>query len=33
MNCHLTAGFLGAGKTHFIKQLTTNKPTHERWVI
>lgn len=33
INCHLIAGFLGAGKTHFIQQLASYKPTHERWVI
>ncbi|MEL0658970.1 GTP-binding protein [Psychromonas arctica] len=33
ISCHLIAGFLGAGKTHFIKQLTANKPINERWVI
>lgn len=31
--CHLITGFLGAGKTHLIKQLAASKPTNERWVI
>jgi len=33
ITCHLIAGFLGAGKTHFIQQLASYKPAHERWVI
>jgi ATP/maltotriose-dependent transcriptional regulator MalT len=31
--CHLVAGFLGSGKTTFIKQLLTYKPSDEKWAV
>jgi G3E family GTPase len=31
--CHLIAGFLGAGKSTFIKQLLAYKPKHEKWAV
>ena len=31
--CHIIAGFLGAGKSTFIKQLLTYKPKNERWAV
>lgn len=31
--CHLVAGFLGSGKSTFIKQLLTYKPVHEKWAV
>lgn len=31
--CHIISGFLGAGKTSFIKQLLSVKPDNEKWVI
>jgi G3E family GTPase len=31
--CHIVAGFLGAGKTQFIKQLLAHKPAHEKWAV
>ncbi|ABM05334.1 cobalamin synthesis protein, P47K [Psychromonas ingrahamii 37] len=31
--CHLIAGFLGSGKTTFIKQLLTYKPVGEKWAV
>ena len=31
--CHIVAGFLGSGKSTFIKQLINYRPTHEKWAI
>ncbi|WP_372882570.1 GTP-binding protein [Psychromonas sp.] len=31
--CHLIAGFSGSGKTTFIKQLLTYKPSGEKWAV
>lgn len=31
--CHLIAGFLGSGKTTFIKQVLTYKPVDEKWAV
>ena len=31
--CHIIAGFLGAGKSSFIKQLLSYKPKDEKWVV
>lgn len=31
--CHLVAGFLGSGKTTFIKQLLTYKPVDQKWAV
>ncbi|MFT6925335.1 MAG: G3E family GTPase [Psychromonas sp.] len=31
--CHLIAGFLGSGKTTFIKQLLSYKPSDEKWAV
>ena len=31
--CHLVAGFLGSGKTTFIKELLTYKPVDEKWAV
>lgn len=31
--CHIIAGFLGAGKSTFIKQLLTYKPENEKWAV
>ena len=31
--CHIVAGFLGAGKSKFIKQLLAHKPEHEKWAV
>ena len=33
ITCHIIAGFLGAGKSSFIKQLLTYKPKHEKWAV
>jgi G3E family GTPase len=33
ITCHIIAGFLGAGKSTFIKQLLTYKPKHEKWAV
>ncbi|WP_028862246.1 GTP-binding protein [Psychromonas aquimarina] len=31
--CHIIAGFLGSGKSSFIKQLISYKPCHEKWAV
>lgn len=31
--CHLIAGFSGSGKTTFIKQLLSYKPSDEKWAV
>lgn len=31
--CHLVAGFLGAGKSSFIKELLSYKPVDEKWAV
>jgi len=31
--CHLIAGFLGAGKSTFIKRLLSYKPSDEKWAV
>ncbi len=31
--CHIIAGFLGSGKSSFIKQLISYKPAHEKWAV
>jgi G3E family GTPase len=31
--CHIVAGFLGAGKSTFIKQLLSYKPSDEKWAV
>ena len=31
--CHIITGFLGSGKSTFIKQLLSDKPTQEKWLV
>ncbi|HEY7866998.1 MAG TPA: GTP-binding protein, partial [Psychromonas sp.] len=31
--CHLIAGFLGSGKSTFIKELLSYKPSDEKWAV
>ncbi|WP_019617130.1 GTP-binding protein [Psychromonas ossibalaenae] len=31
--CHIIAGFLDSGKSSFIKQLISYKPSHEKWAV
>ena len=33
IHCHLIAGFLGSGKSTFIKQLLSYKPSDEKWAV